>query len=320
MYKGKCRALHLARNNHMHWYRSGAALLERSTVEKDLVAMPLWLWRPMVCWGTLKECGQHAEAGHHPPPLYPGEATPGVLCLFLVHERQGTAGESLGGPQKWLLGAWSNSLVKGWETWDFLAWRIMRGDFIYTYRGWLYRRIYTGRIDGLRLIVWGSKGQVPDPALWSQQPHAVLQAWGRADGKLHRGKGSGCVSGCMAEHEPAVCLGDCPSFLGRTAALWLILEIVQQAGLGKWLSPYIFHWWGHNSSTVLSFGPLSPRKALRNQSMSKEDQWRWWRDWSTSLMSRRRGKTFDTVPNNILLCKLEKYGFAEWIAWWTRNW
>lgn len=39
MYKGKCKALHLARNNHMHWYRSGAALLERSTVEKDLVAL-----------------------------------------------------------------------------------------------------------------------------------------------------------------------------------------------------------------------------------------------------------------------------------------
>uniref|UniRef100_A0A669P7Z9 Uncharacterized protein n=1 Tax=Phasianus colchicus TaxID=9054 RepID=A0A669P7Z9_PHACC len=36
------------------------------------------------------------------------------------------------------------------------------------------------------------------PAVWSQQPHASLQIWGRVAGKLCRGKGSG-----GAEHEPA---------------------------------------------------------------------------------------------------------------------
>lgn len=32
------------------------------------------------------------------------------------------------------------------------------------------------------------------PELWSQQPLALLQAWGRAAGQLHKGEGSGDVS------------------------------------------------------------------------------------------------------------------------------
>ena len=34
--KGKCRAIHLGRNNRMHQYSLGADLLERSSEEKDL--------------------------------------------------------------------------------------------------------------------------------------------------------------------------------------------------------------------------------------------------------------------------------------------
>ena len=34
--KSKCRILHLGRNNHMHQYRLGADVLERSSAEKDL--------------------------------------------------------------------------------------------------------------------------------------------------------------------------------------------------------------------------------------------------------------------------------------------
>jgi len=35
--KSKCRLLHLGRNNHMHWYRLGDDLMERSSVGNHLV-------------------------------------------------------------------------------------------------------------------------------------------------------------------------------------------------------------------------------------------------------------------------------------------
>ena len=49
------------------------------------------------------------------------------------------------------------------------------------------------------------QGQVPGPALRSQQPLAVLQAWGRVAGKLPVGKGPKCVGRQLGEDEPAVC-------------------------------------------------------------------------------------------------------------------
>ena len=51
------------------------------------------------------------------------------------------------------------------------------------------------------------QGQMPGPALRSQQPHAMLQVWGRVTGKLPGGKVSWDVGQQPAEHEPAVCPG-----------------------------------------------------------------------------------------------------------------
>jgi len=51
------------------------------------------------------------------------------------------------------------------------------------------------------------QGQMPRPAILSQQPHEMLQAWGGVTGKLPTGKGPGVVDQQPAEHEPAVCPG-----------------------------------------------------------------------------------------------------------------
>ena len=64
------------------------------------------------------------------------------------------------------------------------------------------RGIWTDRIDGQGQLYEVQEGQVPRPALWSQQPHALLQAE-----KLPGGKGPGGAGRQTAEHEPAVCPG-----------------------------------------------------------------------------------------------------------------
>jgi len=48
---------------------------------------------------------------------------------------------------------------------------------------------------------------VSNPALWSQSPHATLQAWGRVAGKLCGGKEAVGTGQCLVDHKSVVCLG-----------------------------------------------------------------------------------------------------------------
>jgi len=91
--KGKCRVLHLGRNNPLHQYRFGADLLGSSSVERDLVVLvDDKLTMSQQCALVAKKangilgCIKKSVASRSREvllPLCPSEAPSGVLCPVL---------------------------------------------------------------------------------------------------------------------------------------------------------------------------------------------------------------------------------------------
>jgi len=93
--KGKCRVLHLGKNNLMHQYRLGVDLLQSSSAERDpgvLVDDRLTMSQQFALvakkangiLGCIKQSADNISREVFPPPLLcPSEASSGVLCPVL---------------------------------------------------------------------------------------------------------------------------------------------------------------------------------------------------------------------------------------------
>lgn len=99
------------------------------------------------------------------------------------------------------------------------------------------------------------QGEVTGPALVSQQPHAILQAWSGVAARLTLRKGPGDISWQPAEYEPAVL-----RWPRRLTSSWLESEIVWLARAWKWSYTSAGHWyWACTLNTMFGFSPLTTR-------------------------------------------------------------
>ncbi|KAK4820705.1 hypothetical protein QYF61_003625 [Mycteria americana] len=80
--KGKCKALHLGRNNPMYWYRLGTGCLESSFAEKDLGVI---LDNKLNMSQQMHPC---SKEGQKPPGLYVEREVDGEV-VKLVADRGG---------------------------------------------------------------------------------------------------------------------------------------------------------------------------------------------------------------------------------------
>ncbi|RMC00519.1 hypothetical protein DUI87_23133 [Hirundo rustica rustica] len=116
--RGKCRVLHLGKNNPRHQHKLGADLLENSSARRDLGAQvdnKLSLSQQCPCgqesqWDPgdhQEEHCQQVQGGDPASLLSPGEGISGVLCAALCSSAQQRHGDSGPGPVEGKEDEWS---------------------------------------------------------------------------------------------------------------------------------------------------------------------------------------------------------------------
>ena len=135
------------------------------------------------------------------------------------------------------------------------------------------RQIWTEWINGLRPTVWVSTRPGAGSCTWITTTPRNATGLGRSVWKDAWWKRTlGCWSTASWTWASSV-----PRWPRRPMASWIVSAIVWPPGVGRWLSPCTEHWWGSTWGTVFRFGPLTTRKTWSCWSVSREEQWGWWR-------------------------------------------
>jgi len=142
------------------------------------------------------------------------------------------------------------------------------------------RGTWTDWVDGPRPTVWGSTRPNAGSCPWVTPTPYNATGLGRSGWRAAQRKRTlGCWSTAGWTGASSV-----PRWPRRPTASWLGSGMIWPAGVGRGLCPWTQHWWGHTSSAVFSFGPLTRRRTWRGWRVSREGQRGWWGVWRTSLM------------------------------------